>query len=294
MSRKIKQLENENRRLVRQAVLQKTREATFHSHLRKIFTADQLAALSRSSNRGSKGCNGTSKKSLQMGFACGSTGYDLKLEGGFPLPSSRTLSRRLEGKFLLEKKVWHLKPQERKCVLLLDETAIVEKFECNRSTRSIRGHVTMGVPEAPITEPPAATHALVYMIAGKIWQQRTFRMAPVLFLFDGTCEAPRFSSTCSEDMTGEVPLVIRNRRVCLESEGSHRVHECATTSQRSRQRCVDFGDLVLFGATRRCSKELKRSWCVVRGSEVETHTNTERKLVVLRLSSNGFSPVVVS
>ncbi|KAM7283767.1 hypothetical protein ISCGN_000872 [Ixodes scapularis] len=101
MSRKTKQLENENRRLVRQAALQKTREATFRSHLHKFFTADQLAALSRSSNRGSKWSNETVKKSLQMRFACGSLGYDLLLEGSFPLPSSRTLGRRLEGKFVV-------------------------------------------------------------------------------------------------------------------------------------------------------------------------------------------------
>ncbi|KAM7282520.1 hypothetical protein ISCGN_002670 [Ixodes scapularis] len=101
MSRKIKQLENENRCLVRQAALQKTREATFRSHLHKIFTADQLAALSRSRNRWSKWSNETVKKSLQMRFACGSTGYDLLLEGNFPLPSSRTLGRWLEGKFVV-------------------------------------------------------------------------------------------------------------------------------------------------------------------------------------------------
>ncbi|KAM7303444.1 hypothetical protein ISCGN_013402 [Ixodes scapularis] len=101
MSRRIKQLENENRRLVRQAALQKTREATFRSHLHKIFTADQLAALSRSSNRWSKWSNETVKKSLLMRFACVSTGYDLLLEGNFPLPSSRTLGRRLEGKFVV-------------------------------------------------------------------------------------------------------------------------------------------------------------------------------------------------
>ncbi|KAG0419059.1 hypothetical protein HPB47_004397 [Ixodes persulcatus] len=101
MSRKIKQLDDENRCLVRQAALQKTREATFQSHLHKIFTADQLAALSRSSNRGSKWSNETVKESLQMRFACGSTGYDLLLEGDFPLPSSRTLRRRLEGKFVV-------------------------------------------------------------------------------------------------------------------------------------------------------------------------------------------------
>ncbi|KAG0432412.1 hypothetical protein HPB47_020876 [Ixodes persulcatus] len=85
MRRKIKQLENENRRLVRQAALQKTREVTFRSHLHKIFTADQLAALSRSSNRGSKWSNETVKKLLQMRFASGSTGRLLATGGELPI-----------------------------------------------------------------------------------------------------------------------------------------------------------------------------------------------------------------
>lgn len=106
---------------------------------------------------------------------------------------------------LLKKKVAHLKPQERKCVLLVDEMAIVPKFEYDPSTSSIRGHVTMRVPgappakppstehakpqsaepppaqppsaepsaEQPSAEPPAATHALVYMVAGvsSRWKQ---------------------------------------------------------------------------------------------------------------------------
>uniref|UniRef100_A0A6B0UGG7 Putative secreted protein n=1 Tax=Ixodes ricinus TaxID=34613 RepID=A0A6B0UGG7_IXORI len=95
-------------------------------------------------------------------------------------------------------------------------------------------------------------------------------MVPALPWLVGTLEALRFANTCCKDVTGEVPLwcsrktesVIRNRRVFFGSEGSRRVRGCATTSQGSGQRCVDFGDLVLFGATRRCDVELKRSWCV--------------------------------
>ncbi|CAN8021897.1 unnamed protein product [Ixodes persulcatus] len=70
--------------------------------------------------------------------------------------------------------------------------------------------------------------------------------------------------------------IIRNRRVCFESEGNHRVRECATTSQCSRQRCVDFGDLVLFGATRRCDKELKLGCC---GVEVQRVQSRRRQLI---------------
>ncbi|XP_040072343.1 uncharacterized protein LOC120844568 [Ixodes scapularis] len=135
-------------------------------------------------NRGSKWSNATVKSSLQIRFACGSTGYDLLLDKGFPLPSARTLRRRLEGiRFepgvleevfkLLETKVAHLKPQERKCVLLLDEMALVEKFEYDPSTSCIRDYTAVPVPQEPRPEPPSATYALVFMIAGisSRWKQ---------------------------------------------------------------------------------------------------------------------------
>ena len=38
----------------------------------------------------------TVQKSLQLKFACGSTGYSVLLDQNFPLPSIRTLQRRLK------------------------------------------------------------------------------------------------------------------------------------------------------------------------------------------------------
>ncbi|KAG0415019.1 hypothetical protein HPB47_007824 [Ixodes persulcatus] len=126
---------------------------------------------------------------------------------------------------LLEKKVAHLKSQERKCVLLVDEMAIVPKFEYNPSTSSIRGHVKMRVPGAPsakppstehaeppsaeppsaepppsvppAAEPPAASHALVYMVAGvsSRWKQ------VVCYQYTG-------SSFSGEDAASEVSTLI--------------------------------------------------------------------------------------
>ncbi|KAM7308648.1 hypothetical protein ISCGN_012282 [Ixodes scapularis] len=67
---------------------------------------------------------------------------------------------------LLETKVAHLKPQERKCVLLLDEMALVEKFEYDPSTSCIRGYVTMSVPRASPLQPPPASQPSLRTVSG--------------------------------------------------------------------------------------------------------------------------------
>ncbi|KAG0434958.1 hypothetical protein HPB47_018763 [Ixodes persulcatus] len=67
---------------------------------------------------------------------------------------------------LLETKVAHLKPQERKCVLLLDEMALVEKFEYDPSTSCIRGYVTMSVPRASPSQPPPASQPSLRTVSG--------------------------------------------------------------------------------------------------------------------------------
>lgn len=38
----------------------------------------------------------TIKKALQLKFACGTTGYELMIDQGLPLPSVRTLQRRMK------------------------------------------------------------------------------------------------------------------------------------------------------------------------------------------------------
>ena len=41
--------------------------------------------------------NETVQKALQLKFTCGATGYELLIEQGVPLPSVRTLQRRMKG-----------------------------------------------------------------------------------------------------------------------------------------------------------------------------------------------------
>lgn len=63
----------------------------------KLFNKDQLAALSRRSTRGLKWELNTIKKSLKLRFSCGSTGYQELITMGMPLPSIRTLQRKVKG-----------------------------------------------------------------------------------------------------------------------------------------------------------------------------------------------------
>ncbi|KAH9364623.1 hypothetical protein HPB48_018598 [Haemaphysalis longicornis] len=150
--------------------------------LQKVFRPDQLSALSKRSTRGSKWSNETVKQALQLHFACGATGYDMLLAQGQPLPSTRTLRRRLQGvKFepgiisevfgLLQSKVPNLSKNERQCVLMLDEMAIVPKIEYDASTGSVRGYTTLPVSGAP--DKVLAMKVLVFMLGGLTsqWKQ---------------------------------------------------------------------------------------------------------------------------
>lgn len=72
---------------------------------------------------------------------------------------------------LMKSKVELLNEKEKKCVLMLDEMAIVPKVEYDSSTGSIRGYSTLQVPS--VSGSTLATHALVIMIAGvsSRWKQ---------------------------------------------------------------------------------------------------------------------------
>ena len=69
---------------------------THEMALKKLFNRDQLVALQRHSTRGLQWQLDTIKKGLKLRFTCGSTGYNHLLDSGMPLPSVRTLQRRLQ------------------------------------------------------------------------------------------------------------------------------------------------------------------------------------------------------
>lgn len=97
---KIKQLEREKKRAERRIRELQQKNENFEGNLKMLFNEDQLASLTRTSNRGSKWSEATIKKALQLHFSCGTTGYSNLLEQKLPYPSARTLRRRVEGKAL--------------------------------------------------------------------------------------------------------------------------------------------------------------------------------------------------
>ena len=75
----------------KQICLPKKQVEQTQSSVKKLLNPDQLKALGRRSTRGLKWEQETIKKALKLRFACGSTGYELLLQQGQPLPAIRTL-----------------------------------------------------------------------------------------------------------------------------------------------------------------------------------------------------------
>lgn len=86
----------------------------------------------------------TVKQVLQIKFACGTTGYELLQTLGYPLPSTRTLMRRLQSFHFLpgilgevfdiqKRKADAMEEAERDCVLFFGEIEIAQGIENDQS-----------------------------------------------------------------------------------------------------------------------------------------------------------------
>lgn len=145
----------------------------------RFLNADQVCALSKNSTQGHTWSVETVKQGLQIKFACGTTGYETLRKLSYPLPSSRTLARRIQGlKFLpgilqevfdvMKCKAETMENVEKDCVLFLDEMEIATAFELDRAQDILLGGITLpSKPEEP------ANHALVFMLGGinQRWKQ---------------------------------------------------------------------------------------------------------------------------
>lgn len=147
-----------------------------------MFNQDQILALKKKQVRKStklmEWSNSTLTKSLKLKFSCGISGYNELLRQGYPIPSIRTLQRRLENlKFdsgilheifsFLELKVASFGPHEKDCVLVMDEMAITPGTSYDTSLKKYFGNVTL--PD----HSGLATHVLVFMLGGitSRWKQ---------------------------------------------------------------------------------------------------------------------------
>lgn len=148
-----------------------TRNLTF-------LNEDQKRALEKLNRKGCAWSADTIRKGLQLKFACGSTGYDLLLEQGNPLPTKRTLCRRLQHLSfqpgvltdilrVMETKVAAMSDIEKDCVLFLDEMEIRKGVVLDRGNDTLLGKTTLPKSDHP------ANHALVFMVGGinSRWKQ---------------------------------------------------------------------------------------------------------------------------
>nr|XP_054928945.1 uncharacterized protein LOC129385819 [Dermacentor andersoni] len=174
---KLRQHHNESKNTVKKLQMQVRKlqkEATNFSRNTKFLNEDQIRALSRNNNHGNSWSAQTVKQGLKIKFACGTTGYETLRKIGYPLPSSRTLARRIQGlKFLpgilhevidvMRSKAEGMEDVEKDCVLFLDEMEIAPGFELDRGEDVLLGGTTLpSKPEEP------ANHALVFMLGGRL------------------------------------------------------------------------------------------------------------------------------
>jgi hypothetical protein len=172
-SRYKRQLRNTQIKLKKQTEMnQKVDQAGL---LKQLFNEDQVTILKRRSEEKSsrflKWSNETVVNALRLKFSCGGSGYEELLRQKLPLPSIRTLQRRLQNlnfdsgildevlKFL-QTKVQTFAPSERDCALVLDEMAITSASVFDISLNKYFGKVTL--PD----HTGVATHVLVFMLAG--------------------------------------------------------------------------------------------------------------------------------
>jgi hypothetical protein len=144
--------------------------AALQASVDKIFHDDQVKCLTRGHMRGSKWNVDTIKKSLQLRFSCGKTGYMTLIESGYPLPSIRTLQKRTENfnfepgilddviDFMVAK-VKGFKNEERLCCLTMDEMSIKAGLDYDKKSDAFIGDVTL-----PSKSQEKASKALVFQV----------------------------------------------------------------------------------------------------------------------------------
>lgn len=181
MKKKHKRLQKEYRRKIKELQDQVCFQNKFTKAVKNLLHGDQINFMLHDYKKMPQWCNSTLIKAYQIKFACGTSGYKELLNQGFPLPSLRTLSRKLENlKFksgildevleFLHIKVSHLKSdRDRDCLIVLDEISITPGTVFDTSTNNYVGYVTL--PEHDDKE--IATHGLVFMLAsiGHRWKQ---------------------------------------------------------------------------------------------------------------------------
>ncbi|XP_018407689.1 PREDICTED: uncharacterized protein LOC108783587 [Cyphomyrmex costatus] len=151
LKRNARKLMDENKKLAQKIRILQTSK---NIDIRKILNDDQVTALNEQNPRSLKWSNNTIIKALRLKMSCGSTGYTELLNQNIPLPSERTLRRKLENiKFetgvcndifdILQQVLQFTDNRERDCVLVMDEMSIAAGEQVDPSTKCSFGLSTL-------------------------------------------------------------------------------------------------------------------------------------------------------
>lgn len=143
----------------------------YQEAINSIFNEEQVNSLIKK-KRVRNWSNKTIQRALKLKFTCGVNGYQELLDQGIPLPSIRTLSRKLEDlkflpgisndmlEFLKYKKSSFNNGTDIECGIVFDEMAITPKQRYNPATGQLVGDITFPGKKG------TATKALVFMLVG--------------------------------------------------------------------------------------------------------------------------------
>lgn len=154
---------------------------TIKKALKKLLNPDQIALLTGKYRKVPRWSNETVHKALKYKFTCGRMGYE-ELSRNLPLPSLRTLSRRLQSlkftsgilddmfEFLRIKVRSFTNNLDKHCMLVFDEMGITPSNKFDTSTNTFIGCATL---PNNYGETNVACHALVFMLGGiaSRWKQ---------------------------------------------------------------------------------------------------------------------------
>ena len=161
-------------------------------NLKAFLAEDQIKFLQAtpvSKNKGVVWSVQTIREAFQIRYICGAQGYEFIRSLRYPLPSYRTLCDRIQQAPFkpgiqteviqwMKCKLQSSAPQERDCVLMLDEMAVRKYLEYDKGLRSFVGQVSEDVSGgASATRADSAialaSHALVVMVRGLTtnWKQ---------------------------------------------------------------------------------------------------------------------------
>lgn len=144
---------------------------TYKAALSKMVHKDQIHAVVKKS-RIRNWSNETIQRALKLKFSCGVHGYEELINQGIPLPSIRTLARKLEEfnfqpgisqemfEFLKFKKSSFNDERDVECGLVFDEMCVTDRNRYNPAIGSLVGNITFPGKQG------IATHAIVFMLVG--------------------------------------------------------------------------------------------------------------------------------